>query len=103
MLSPGMTSEACGEYLECLIEQWALANPLLHTVYLSFGYSDMACIRDRMGYVGCKFRMMKLPLGKWRSVNTQYWHPDNRSFFQDAYRPYDDLPGILEEDIDFFA
>lgn len=97
-----MKGRECDKYLERIVEQWASTTPSLCRVYLAFGYDDLAHIHDGGDCVGCRFRMMKLPTGTWKSVNIQYWHPENRTFSPHLYCPYDDLPGILEEDADFF-
>lgn len=97
-----MGGKCCGKYLECIVEQWASTVPSLRRVYLLFGYDDQAHIHSGRDYVGCRFRMMKLPTAKWQYVDIQYWHPENRTLYPHLYSPYDGLPGILEEDTDFF-
>ena len=101
-LSQRMSILDSSTYLEHVAEHWASASPLLCRIYLSFGYGDEAQIHDGMDNLGVQCRLMKQPSGNWKFVNMQYWSPDNRGFFQNSYRPYDKLPGVLEEDVNFF-
>lgn len=100
MIFPGMY---CEGYLEAVVKHWASTNPSLRRIYLSFGDDEGTNIHDGMGNFGCRYRMMKMPCGEWKHVNALYWSPVYSGFSEGCYHPFDDLPGVLEEDADFFC
>lgn len=93
-----------GAFLESLIKNsWMSKNSSIKRVYLFFGYDDDLNIGDGLTCVGYRYRIMKLPSGGWRAVNISCWSGDSsRNYYEYLYRPFDDLPGILEDDLDFF-
>ncbi len=91
-----MSDLELGVYLESVTEQWASSNSSLLRVYLIFGYDIGLNIIDGFkGVIGHRYRMMRLPSGKWESFSFTYKR--TYSIMEDG------LPGVLEKDVDFWG
>lgn len=92
------------DLLESMIKKtWTFKNPSIRRVYLFFGYDEDLNMGDGLTCVGYRFRLMKIASSDWRAVDISSWSGDaSRNYYEYLYRPFDHLPGILEDDRDFF-
>lgn len=83
---------------------WTSGNDSLQRIYMFFGYDEGLDLGDGMVCTGYRFRLMKLSSGSWGIVDIGAWSesPVISTFLGPLYRPFDDLPGILPDDIDHF-
>lgn len=92
--------------LENMVHQtWTSQNDTLRRVYMFFGYDEALGLGDGMVCNGYRFRLMKLSTGSWGVVDIGAWSESSviATFLGPLYRPFDDLPGILPDDIDHFS
>ncbi|KJA16795.1 hypothetical protein HYPSUDRAFT_58050 [Hypholoma sublateritium FD-334 SS-4] len=102
---PWFRETALMKFLEGMIKDfWMSKNSSIKRVYLFFGYDEDLDMGDGLTCVGYRYRIMKLPSGDWRAINIACWSEDpTRNIYGFLYHPFDHLPGILEDDLDFFA
>lgn len=84
---------------------WASKTSSIVRVYLFFGYDDDLNLGNGLSCVGYRFRLMKVPIsGDWKAIDISSWAENpSRDYFASLYHPFDGLPGILEDDRDYFA
>lgn len=99
----GISDHRLGVYLEPVVEQWASSNPSLCRIYVLFGYDIGLNIIDGLrGVIGHRYRMMKQPSGEWASISFTYRTVTARTGANPGLHD-DGLPGILDEDMDFWG
>lgn len=92
-----------GKYLQYVAKHWASTNPSLQRIYIRFAYDeDLGIMNVLSGYIGHSYRLMKLFEGVWRYVSYEDWNPNPKANGARHFRSFDDLPGILNNDLDFF-
>lgn len=83
---------------------WTSGNDSLQRIYLFFGYDEELGLGDGMVCNGYRFRLMKLSSESWGTVDIGAWSESAviSTFLESFYRPFDNLPGILPDDMDHF-
>lgn len=106
VVEKGMSDHQLQNYLEFIVEQWASTNPSIRRIYIIFGYDiGLNIVDGMMGVIGQHYRMMKLPSGEWEGVCFKYWRAGMKLLGAGGsqFQPHDGLPGILDEDMDFWG
>lgn len=91
-----------GAYMQHLASLWASESPSLSRIYLSIGYDEYWGMTSPFR-IGCRSRILKLQDGTWHATDLDHWSEDSLAMLAKYYKPADNLPGILEDDIDLFA
>lgn len=92
-----------GIYLQYVAANWASTNSSLCRIYVRFGFDeDLNIVTSLSGFVGFCYRIMKTSEG-WKYISYADWSPKPRAFGSGHFKSFDGLPGILDDDRDFFG
>lgn len=89
-------------YFQHLAALWASESLSLSRIYFNIGYDEDWGMTSPY-LIGTRNRLLKLEDGTWSFTDLDHWSADGSDTYAAANIPSDGLPGVLEDDIDFFA
>ncbi|KJA16326.1 hypothetical protein HYPSUDRAFT_207119 [Hypholoma sublateritium FD-334 SS-4] len=97
-----LVSEGEAIYFQNLVVLWASESSSLSRIYFNIGYDDHWGMTSPY-LIGSRKRLLKMEDGTWSITDLDHWSSNGSGMLSAYYIPEDGLPGILEDDVDFFA